>query len=446
MVSSVKSRPNHYDTLGLMSSASDDDIQEAYADFVTRIRRATRMHPREVTERSREVLIAYKTLRDPIKRREYDASLGLASKSKRQRKAAPFIAATSEAQPGADPKIREASSDSQPGADPQIHEASSDSVNRVGPFIAATLRGPEEPPHGPEVPAEPTLDPDIIGDEEFHGAENDSSTLDADERASERRRVAVGGGALVVILALLTVLISPWGGKVDRTPGAPPVRTAANGQRSAVPSQAPPQPALPLDEGVPQLRDETGSSASALADSADISPVRTDDTLATPGAAADGSAPNGAAETQPASQPEPGAITSSVDPLAPLPPAAGAQSPPAAVTQPVVGRAAGTPPAPVVNRSRPARWISGGLGNADNAGGWFTGTVTAQFTVRPNGQVTGCRATASSGNPALDARTCGLLEQRLLFSPALDSQGRPITSQMRGTYTWGRKQRQKPRR
>src|ERR1700752_3429793 len=96
MVSSVKSRPDHYETLGLTPKASDHDIEEAYADFVARIRKSPRMHPRQVVELSRGVLAAYKTLRDPIKRREYDTSLGLAPKPKRQRKTAPFIAAAPE--------------------------------------------------------------------------------------------------------------------------------------------------------------------------------------------------------------------------------------------------------------------------------------------------------------------------------------------------------------
>ena len=89
-------------------------------------------------------------------------------------------------------------------------------------------------------------------------------------------------------------------------------------------------------------------------------------------------------------------------------------------------------------RQIPAKWLAGALVNSDNPGGRFHGTVYVQFTVQTNGRVTGCRATSSHLNRALEARTCRLVERRLLFSPALDSLGRRIPSILRTTYTWGR--------
>ena len=85
--------------------------------------------------------------------------------------------------------------------------------------------------------------------------------------------------------------------------------------------------------------------------------------------------------------------------------------------------------------------ISGALTSRDNPRGKLQGTVSVRFEVGRSGQVTGCQATASSGNPALDARTCALVAQKLTFSPALNPQGRPIASEMRATYTWGRTRR-----
>ncbi len=460
MVSSVKSRPDHYETLGLTPKASDHDIEDAYADFVARIRKSPRMHPRQVVELSRGVLAAYKTLRDPIKRREYDTSLGLAPKPKRQRKTAPFITATPEApaQRGADAHIREGSAaPAKPRADetapapapqPETHRQEG-RAERVGPFIAATLRGYEphaEPEQRTEAPAEPSPDPLIARDDEFDTAENVDLESDADERGSERKWVMVGLGGFVLTVALLALLIWPWGG--NRTPSLPPARTAATGEPAATRSQASPEQPLQADEGAPQLADETG-------------PAPTDQASAMNNAPPVASPRDEAVETKRAARPESSAVASSADPLAPeptqagtnapdplapRPPAEGAQSPPTPIAQPVVRGAVATPPAQPGNRSRPAKWISGGLANADNAGGWFEGTVTVQFTVKPNGQVTGCRPRGSSGKPALDARTCGLLQQRLLFSPALDSQGRAVATQMTGTYTWGRNQRQKKRR
>jgi protein TonB len=97
----------------------------------------------------------------------------------------------------------------------------------------------------------------------------------------------------------------------------------------------------------------------------------------------------------------------------------------------------------VADRTTGARYLAGGLLNSDNPRGQFQGTVSVRFTVEPTGQVTGCRPLVSSGNPALDGRTCLLVEQRLRFAPALDRQGRPVASEIRASYTWGRRQRRR---
>jgi periplasmic protein TonB len=76
--------------------------------------------------------------------------------------------------------------------------------------------------------------------------------------------------------------------------------------------------------------------------------------------------------------------------------------------------------------------------NSDNPGGRYQGTVGVRFTVEPNGRVSDCRPVGSSGNPALDATTCSLVEQRLRFSPALNAQGQPIPTEVRTSYAWGR--------
>jgi curved DNA-binding protein CbpA len=70
----VRSRPNHYETLGLSPSASDEEIAEAFAHKMS----ALRWHP---VGAKAPVCIAYETLRDAAKRRAYDRSLGLIPKS-----------------------------------------------------------------------------------------------------------------------------------------------------------------------------------------------------------------------------------------------------------------------------------------------------------------------------------------------------------------------------
>jgi protein TonB len=59
------------------------------------------------------------------------------------------------------------------------------------------------------------------------------------------------------------------------------------------------------------------------------------------------------------------------------------------------------------------------------------GTAQAQLTIGPDGRVTGCSLTRSTGNGALDSTTCNVLRRRVKFSPARDSNGNPTTD----TYT-----------
>ena len=48
--------------------------------------------------------------------------------------------------------------------------------------------------------------------------------------------------------------------------------------------------------------------------------------------------------------------------------------------------------------------------------------------LRPDGRVSGCEAERSSGIPALDSIVCRLIEQRFVYRPALDRNGRPVRS------------------
>jgi len=51
------------------------------------------------------------------------------------------------------------------------------------------------------------------------------------------------------------------------------------------------------------------------------------------------------------------------------------------------------------------------------------GSVRASLTIGPDGRVTGCTVTQSSGNGALDSTTCSILKRRAKFTPARDSNG-----------------------
>ena len=70
------------------------------------------------------------------------------------------------------------------------------------------------------------------------------------------------------------------------------------------------------------------------------------------------------------------------------------------------------------------------------------GEVEVRFTIQPTGRVTGCRVTRSSGDAALDATTCRLIQERFRFKPATDASGDAIAS----AYGWRQSWWLEPRR
>src|SRR5512132_1503209 len=68
MVETVSLRPNHYELLGLTPAASSAEIAQAFAKELSLL-------PMRPFGSLAQVSLAYETLRDPIKRVAYDASL-----------------------------------------------------------------------------------------------------------------------------------------------------------------------------------------------------------------------------------------------------------------------------------------------------------------------------------------------------------------------------------
>jgi protein TonB len=64
------------------------------------------------------------------------------------------------------------------------------------------------------------------------------------------------------------------------------------------------------------------------------------------------------------------------------------------------------------------------------------GLVEFTLDVGPNGRVTGCTVTRSSGSPALDSTTCRLMQSRARFTPALDGSGATVADRMTGRLIW----------
>src|SRR5215213_1856660 len=95
MVSTVRSRPNHYEVLGLTPAASDAEILQAFAREMSMFR----ARPMAAVA---QISVAYETLRNPAKRRAYDTSLGLVAEPE----AAPVDAAAPSPFIGAVPQAR----------------------------------------------------------------------------------------------------------------------------------------------------------------------------------------------------------------------------------------------------------------------------------------------------------------------------------------------------
>ena len=50
------------------------------------------------------------------------------------------------------------------------------------------------------------------------------------------------------------------------------------------------------------------------------------------------------------------------------------------------------------------------------------------FRVQINGTATNCRVDRTSGNPAIDAETCRLIQTQLRFRPAMNRRGEPVVA------------------
>ncbi|WP_430444274.1 energy transducer TonB [Sphingorhabdus contaminans] len=95
------------------------------------------------------------------------------------------------------------------------------------------------------------------------------------------------------------------------------------------------------------------------------------------------------------------------------------------------------PPPPVAKRPNPIP--KGNPGNWANTNDYPSralqqereGTTGFRVTVGPNGRVTDCQITSSSGHADLDQATCSNVTRRARFEPALDGSGNPTT----GTYS-----------
>jgi protein TonB len=103
------------------------------------------------------------------------------------------------------------------------------------------------------------------------------------------------------------------------------------------------------------------------------------------------------------------------------------------------------PPPPAAPRVTPKGAVPKG-----NPGNWATtndypsralreereGTATFRVQIGPDGRVTDCQITGSSGHADLDAATCENVRRRARFTPATDGEGNPTTGSYSNRVRW----------
>ena len=217
MDSTVKSRPNHYEVLGLSPSASSEQIKAAFAGKMSMFG----VHPLAA---GTQICAAYETLRDPAKRRAYDRSIGLLPEP--QPRTWSIAAPQWSGKPlfGLDPafRTRPPTLGSLPLA-PRSPAAEPHPEPRTAPFIAAALRdlaapGMYEPPsptaqpepvRPPEAEAEPAPQPQRREERASPPMEAGlPHDLEAEDGAIDWRRPALAAGGLV----LAVVVFGAWAG------------------------------------------------------------------------------------------------------------------------------------------------------------------------------------------------------------------------------------------
>lgn len=189
MVETVSLRPNHYELLGLTPAASSAEIAQAFAKELSLL-------PMRPFGSLAQVSLAYETLRDPIKRVAYDASLRPKAKPEPSHpligrlEGAAFVGGAL-----AKPVVGPAATSSSPVT--PLPEALGEP--RTAPSASELLR---QPP----TPIAREIDPSSGNDHTFHHDALDR--LGQSEKASiDWRLPALAGGAL-----MLAVVLGAWTG------------------------------------------------------------------------------------------------------------------------------------------------------------------------------------------------------------------------------------------
>lgn len=87
-------------------------------------------------------------------------------------------------------------------------------------------------------------------------------------------------------------------------------------------------------------------------------------------------------------------------------------------------------------KGNPGTWVTNDDYPPESVRNNEQGTTGFRLTIGPDGLVTTCDITLSSGFAQLDQTACGLMTQRGQFNPALDRKGKPTTSTWASRFRW----------
>ena len=442
---------SYYDILGISPSASPEAIDQAYRARVREVRDLP-----GGGDRTHQLTIAYRALKGAEKRKNYDAALGgspparavpksafIASGAAGAAMLAPRSAAGNGGVGVAPPATARNQAEVPPAPAPGPVEPRPEPVAEAASVSApAPLpeRAPvheevafyaDEPAPYPDEPAPAVHDPDPEREREpAWAAPAAAYHEEIEHERPARRRTGLYALAALIGVGLLALLLL-----VGRNSGPDSEQRAS--------AQADAGSALPGDGTQPSTAGESASAAPPAEGGLLAEIFGTEEPAADPATAAAPATltPDGQGEAVAGAIGAGGAengITEEQIEVA----GASEDTPAAEAPQEPERTAAATPPPPPaaarVSRASAARYLGGGLVDADNAGGRFAGSVGVRFTVLPNGRTGNCRVTRSSGNPGLDGTTCNLLQQRLRFVPATNDDGQAVASEVGSVYTWGR--------
>ncbi len=313
MATAIKSPSNHYDTLEISPSASDAEIARAFALQM----RVFKLRPDNPLVHMARLNAAYQTLRDPLKRKAYDSSIGVG------RQVEPWTPQDRSAiapvqwldRSGESVFTVAKKSEDQPRSEPSRDM-------RFATFIAESLRQPAKEPE-PQVVSEQSPDPAPAYEPEaadkphlFNALEQIES--DRAQRSAARNRAilaasVVGLGVLGIALGVSQFHASPAAEQSPQSAVTVPLPPATPADQASASPGAPPQPA-------PVPRPEQQSRTQPTA------PVKTPATAA----------PSGAAQPEESASPNPAPQSSPVE-SAPAP--TEAQPAPPDATEPAVNAA-----------------------------------------------------------------------------------------------------------